>query len=175
MVELPNKTKIEESAFEECESLERICPEGEVWITGKLASSAFSGCGSLQSVIKITGKSIRDYAFYNCKKLKAIELPNGAKISERAFENCESLKQISQEGEIWVAGKLEAGAFEGCSSLVTPIVVTGKMIPERVFCGCRNLGVVYLPLDIKVSKDAFECCPANRLLLSDLHALKVLM
>ena len=83
-------TEIDESAFEECESLESIIiPEGV--------------------------KKIGNYAFYNCSSLAYIQLPNSIKkLGFGVFEDCSSLNKVSYCGtkEEWKLVKNSADAFD---------------------------------------------------------------
>ena len=83
-------TEIDESAFEECESLESIIiPEGV--------------------------KKIGNYAFYNCSSLAYIQLPNSIKkLGFGVFEDCSSLNKVSYCGtkEEWKLVKNGADAFD---------------------------------------------------------------
>ena len=83
-------TEIDESAFEECESLESIIiPEGV--------------------------KKIGNYAFYNCSSLAYVQLPNSIKkLGFGVFEDCSSLNKVSYCGtkEEWKLVKNSADAFD---------------------------------------------------------------
>ena len=112
-------TKIDDSAFYDCNALESITlPDGLKEIgknaflsckalesikipasVTKIGDSVFSGCEALESITLPDGlKEIGDEAFYDCNALESITLPASiTKIGDSAL-SCESLKQVRYEG-----------------------------------------------------------------------------
>ena len=111
---IPNSvTKIEDSAFSECGSLESITIPDSVTEIGIMA---FFGCSRLKS-ITIPGsiKKISVLAFTLCSSLENIMIPNGvAVIGYAAFSECFSLESITIPDTVTEIGKQ---AFFGCESL----------------------------------------------------------
>ncbi|MBR4248529.1 MAG: leucine-rich repeat domain-containing protein [Verrucomicrobia bacterium] len=111
---IPNSvTKIEDSAFSECGSLESITIPDSVTEIGIMT---FFGCSRLKS-ITIPGsiKKISVLAFTLCSSLESITIPDGvAVIGYAAFSECFSLESITLPDTVTEIGKQ---AFFGCESL----------------------------------------------------------
>ena len=111
---VPNSvTKIEDSAFSECSSLESITIPDTVTEIGIMA---FFGCSRLKS-ITIPGsiKKISVLAFTLCSSLESITILDGvAVIGYSAFSECFSLESITLPDTVTLVGK---EAFRGCESL----------------------------------------------------------
>ena len=99
-INIPNKvTSIGESAFKDCEALEKIdlsqCDKLK-----KIEKDTFWACDALKEVkLPDSITVIEDNAFYDCDSLKEINIPNKVtSIGESAFKNCEALgeKTLSQ-------------------------------------------------------------------------------
>ena len=88
---IPNSvTKIGDSAFKRCESLQSVTIPNSVTSIGNIA---FCGCKSLQSItIPNSVTKIGDYAFSNCYSLQSVTIPNSVtKIGDKAFFLCAHL------------------------------------------------------------------------------------
>ena len=172
---------IEQSAFEDCRSLESISIQDGITKVGsyafrdcsslteiilpvgvkKIGSNVFQNCSSLANVVISKGiKEINAFSFYNCSSLMSIVIPKGvSEIKNDAFHNCKSLSKIVLPEEVT---KIGHSVFELCSGL------TGIMIPKGIteieycaFSGCRSLTDILLPEGvIKIGSSAFCSCTA---------------
>lgn len=118
----PTVTDINESAFEDCSSLESITiPYG----VSRVEQYTFYNCSSLESItIPIGVSTIYYHAFDNCRSLTDIALPAGlAKIYNGAFEDCSSLTNITIPASVTTIGNV----FGDCSSLSSIVVEEGSL------------------------------------------------
>ena len=109
----------------------------------KIEDSAFSECSSLESItIPDTVTEIGIMAFFGCSRLKSITIPGSIKkISVLAFTLCSSLESITISDGVTVIGY---AAFSECFSLESitlPDTVT--LIGKEAFRGCESLKSVY--------------------------------
>ena len=106
-------TRIGDSAFSDCSSLESIVIPNSVEIIGMIA---FFGCTSLKS-IKIPNSVIEigRKAFSDCISLESIYLPNSDNysISSSVFCGCTSLKHIYSSAENIDSIVIDESAFKG--------------------------------------------------------------
>jgi len=112
-------TKIGKYAFYECNALESIkLPDG----VKEIGDSAFRGCEALESIKLPDGvKKIGDSAFYGCEALESITLPASiTKIGEYAL-SCESLKQVRYEGTTDEWEEVEQGEGWLCETQVKKV------------------------------------------------------
>jgi hypothetical protein len=139
--------RIDQSAFDECESLRWITIPASVEILGekcfsscisllrisfqshsqlrRIECGAFSGCRSLQSIcIPASVEILRTSCFCNCGSLSAVSFESGSRLSEigeQVFFLCFSLKSICIPSSVRVLGSKCFGhtQFErqGCRSL----------------------------------------------------------
>ncbi|MFI3328868.1 MAG: leucine-rich repeat domain-containing protein [bacterium] len=126
-------TKLNDSSFEECYSLEDV----------KLPSNLIT---------------IGLNCFKKCWKLKNISLPDKLEeIQDNAFYFCESLPEVNFQENIKYIGE---AAFSWCTSLTTlNIPKTIDTIDRTTFKGCENLTSLIIPSNIKkISKKAFDEC-----------------
>lgn len=137
--------RIENAAFQECESLETI---------------QFSLSSSL---CEIAG-----YAFHLCTSLRSIEIPPSVwRIGKRAFCDCDNLRSISFSSprlpsplpcaltSIWFK------AFCRCRRLTSiEFPNTIKILSSGAFFGCNNLKSVIFPKDTPIEKIPM-CCFAG--------------
>lgn len=141
--------KIDEGAFADCVSLEKITVATGVEL---VPADCFKGCIALKSVVLNGAKSIADGAFSGCVKLESVTV-NGDilklgntqsekfyssyKNGSKCFEGCVSLKSLTVTGKI---GTIYSGAFEGCTAFDTLLV--GDRIDSVLnyaFYGCASL------------------------------------
>ena len=96
----------------------------------RIGESAFEECRSLESVT-FAGTALRDiddWAFYNCHSLKKIDLPEGVtSIGKAAFFDCSYLKEITLPSTMQT---IADNAFSQCQK-VSKITVNA-MIPPIV-------------------------------------------
>jgi len=172
-------TAVGESAFKNCEKLERINLGDKVDMIRK---EAFRGCKSLLELhlpdnIRFVGES----AFRDCISLKTLTVENeDIEMGERAFENCASLEEVSLKSNMT---EIYGGVFNSCkalrhitlpekltilgeSSFADCISMQEMIIPDRVtkiddmvFSGCIELSKISLPESlVKIGKNAFKDC-----------------
>ena len=82
----------------------------------RLENSSFYECSSLEDITIPNGvQSIGEYAFYNCDHLTSISLPNGLTTIEKCvFFDCNSLTSITIPDSLTEVG---TQAFQGCFNL----------------------------------------------------------
>lgn len=107
----------------------------------KIEEEAFEGCDSMKSVeCHSNVTKIEDWAFFDCSSLKSIKLQGVKYIGKGTFKKCWKLTTVEFGEELDV---IKPGAFDNCTSL-TRIVLPPKgclfMRPthER-FANCPNL------------------------------------
>ena len=185
----PSIIAIENYAFQNCESLERIMiPDStqEIGVSAfenckaltgiviprkitKLNCSVFAGCSSLKTVSLEDVKqiSLADSCFRGCSQLEDIKSSNKiTAIGSDAFRDCVSLNSVSFSHKLNTIG---SSAFSGCRSLQTAnLSICGiRNIPERMFYDCRSLTAVSLPGRIERIGDRsfYGCASLTRIVL----------
>ena len=125
-----------DSAFEECESLQKILiPESGM----SIGIGAFAFCVSLHKItIPDSITTIGEGAFFSCENLKQITIPNTVTtIEDRTFEDCKTLQHIVIPNFLASIGD---DAFNGCKALrQITIPYTVKHIGKSPFAKCNNL------------------------------------
>ena len=110
----------------------------------KIKDSAFSGCETLEKIILPDGlKEIGSHAFYRCANLKSINIPDSVTfIGESAFAECHQLTELHIPEGLTV---LEKGICQnsGLHSLYLPDSV--KIIRESAFYRCSELAEISMP------------------------------
>ena len=166
-VALPNSvTKIHDSAFSCCRSLETIVIPDQVQ---QIGASAFSNCAKLTNVtIGNNVASIGNAAFRACPQLQKIAIPDSVtSIGTFAFADCPALSSVTIGTGL---SKMNTHMFSNCSNLAT-IVIPGnvKSIGERAFENCTTLTSVTIGKGVtSVDKYAFSgCTELNRISFSD--------
>lgn len=146
IVDLGNNIKtIGEGAFYDCSNLYSVCLPDNLYAIdgtseGEIPDYLFSGCSELSKVSMQQNKTanfdlscniniIGKYAFSGCEKLCAtngswLNVPNTVvTIDDYAFENCSSIEKINVTlGTNYIS----PGAFNGCTSLKTFIIINGS-------------------------------------------------
>ena len=161
---------IQNAAFAECKSLERVSLPKNI---AEIGANAFQGCVSLTTV-EFNGNSlqtIQAYLFEGCSNLTSISL-NGVKtIGYKAFKDCVSLMNVSFGTEEKLE-TIDGGAFINCASLeLINLPSTVNIVEGEAFKGCSSLSTVYLPSDtsdttVRYGAEAFSDCAENLLLIS---------
>lgn len=143
----------------------------EYWAGKKVtvvASEAFTGCGTMTSVVLPAGitsiesygfygcsgltgitlpaqlKSIKDYAFYNCTGLTSVVIPASVtSLGDYIFQNCSKLASFSLPGGILNSGSY---TFANCVLLKNVVIPEGMTaLGACVFSGCTGLTNASLP------------------------------
>ena len=141
-------TKINNSSFNSCLSLESVTIEGTIT---SLGIQVFYGCTALETVDIVSVPKISNNMFQGCTSLASIEIPASVtSIGESAFLNCTSLNSVTFEGTPQVT-TIGAAAFQNvpASNLTIPSMVTS--IGQNAFrtsgiknvvipAGCTSIG-----------------------------------
>ena len=163
-------TRIAESAFEGCTSLEIVQLPSSVTSIGE---RAFYGCSNLAGIsggyaFRIPDEvvSVGKEAFANCKPTKNIEIFGPAVIEEKAFEG--SLIN-SDESHVYITSALNSiadDAFEVTNALFTIGNNNEPAINANLFSGCTFLKRI--SVSVPIGDGAFRRCTNLRsVFLSD--------
>lgn len=103
-------SRIEDNAFNNCDSIEQISFPTSLQIIGR---SAFENCDGLKEILFPNGlETIGESAFENCTKLTKTTLPDGLKaIGEKAFRYCRELTEVNLPQCLKTIGK---DCFDEC-------------------------------------------------------------
>ncbi len=145
-------------AFSCCDSLKNITIPGSEAIIkngfrddeGRYFPGAFESCSGLTGVIIEDGvKSIGDFAFQSCQNLTNVIIADSVEeIGFGVFFECSHLRSIKlpnklkriKGGEYQGEGLFYAGAFDGCSSLISVTIPPNvDEIGAGAFAGCSSL------------------------------------
>lgn len=181
----PELQKIDNRAFRDCNSLEKVSIPDNVTLIG---SESFKGCKKLKDLT--LGNKISDIqsnAFYGCSELEEIVFPMSlTKITQNVVDSCISLKSVTIGGEstlrignfAYNAAPVEQITFRGnitgsLSHLETLQSVTftdySTTVASRLFQNCTGLSEVMLN-DVKIIESyAFNGCTS----LTDIDLSKV--
>ncbi len=146
-----------------------IIPESVTFIEER----AFANCSSLQRITLPSGLKNFGEAetFKNCTSLKTIVLPDGMNyLGVETFKGCTSLESIVMKG----VGSIDTSAFEDCVKL-NNIVISGKCIDisHYAFKNCRSLtkfsfdGTVNEWLKLAKGNEWSDGCPFTVIHCSD--------
>ena len=119
-----------------------------------VASSAFNGNTTIQTVNLPYATSVGNYAFFACPSLTQVSLPMCRYVGNGCFSSCRSLAQIS----LPMCSKIEAYAFQNCSSLTQMSLSMCSSIGFAAFSGCRSLAQLSLPVCSYIGYYAFCNC-----------------
>ena len=142
--------RIGSSAFEECDSLERI----NIPFIGEKAD----GNGATHFGYIFGANSYSDNTKYVPKSLKEVNINDGVtSIGDSAFYGCSGLTSVTIPDSVTSIGD---SAFYGCSGLTSvtiPDSVTS--IKESTFSGCNRLTSITIPDNvISIGNSAFSGC-----------------
>ena len=149
----PRLERIENCAFEECESLERVdIPSGVVYI-GKYA---FWDTALGEVTLPDALTRIEDGAFWNCN-LQRVTLPDGVEeIGDMAFGHCRWLKSVAFPDALRRIGE---GAFSFCALSRVELPEGLEEIGKEAFHYCDLLESVALPGTLtRIGPGAFSFC-----------------
>ncbi len=133
--------------------------------TRVIASGAFFGCASLESVtISDSVTNIGDYAFAYCGSLESVTMPDSVtEITYGAFRSCTSLTEITLPDSVT---SISDQSFNGCSSLAS-ITIPNRVttIGGYAFYTCLALSDVYY-IGSEKEWNAIDIGPKNDSLLN---------
>ena len=127
----------------------------------KIDDSAFEDCSTIQEItIYENITSIGDKAFYNCLNLEKINLGLNSQlktIGENSFRNCAKLIEINLSNTITDLG---TGVFYNCSGLKNIIMPKNiKIIRDYTFANCSALKTIIIFEDVEeIQFSAFAGC-----------------
>lgn len=166
-------TVIEEEAFADCSSLQRITIPSTVKMMGK---HVFADCSSLvvANLSLSRMKMISPCTFEGCRSLQAVCLPNSVEcIGHFAFRNCFFL--VTVEIPPVEALVIQGRAFSNCTSLANICLPENHSSNETSFEGCTLLEVdeELEDFDETQSISSWSCqittCLVSRLLSLPIH------
>ena len=151
-----NVTKIGDSAFYSCNTLESITIPNSVTSIGEWA---FMYCDALKSItIPNSVVSIGDATFCHCDALASITIPDSVtSIGGSAFYHCDALASITIPDSVTSIGDR---AFLDCDALASVTIGNGvTSIGEEAFSRCVALASVTIGNSVtSIGKDAFFGC-----------------
>lgn len=119
-----------------------------------VASNAFNGNQTIQTVNLSYATTVGDNAFRNCSSLKQVDLPVCSYIGGAAFDGCTSLSQVS----LPLCTKVMKDCFQNCNSLSQLNLPVCSYIDNTVFWNCISLYQVNLPVCKNIGIYAFYGC-----------------
>ena len=148
--------KIEDSAFEGCNSLVKITLPEQITTIGE---DAFSECANLTKIVIPDSVTLIDCnAFYECKRLTSATIGNGVtEIGWYAFQDCTSLVSVTIGNSVTLIGH---AAFSYCSSLTNVIIPNSvNTIEDEAFIECTSLKSITIPDSVtSIEQQAFDGC-----------------
>ena len=150
-VSAPGVEKVQDSAFDGCESLE-VFEAPKLRETGE---RAFAFC-DLKTFYGPLLTSIGPWSFYSCDLLKRIKFPRCEKIANHAFFECIDL-QIAEFSQVLEIGQ---EAFALCPSLRVFMAPQARDIDYQAFYGCESLQTVDSDEVREIYDEAFAFCDA---------------
>lgn len=155
VINLPNITRMQPLAFDNCKNITEI---NFGPLLTSMANSTCSGCSNLQKVTGLSNKTtVPDGMFSNCQKLSNIDIDFSkvTSIGGAAFQNCKLLTNLDLSDVVSIGN----GAFNGCIGLTTVDISSCTSLGSTVFGGCTNLTSVTLPnTAIAINYDTFRDC-----------------
>ena len=153
-----NVTRIADSAFENCETLESVLFWADIESIG---DSAFRNCSALTEIsIPNETTEIGEHAFENCTALKELIIWGDPNIGAYSFANCTALEELSIGNDTKIIGE---HAFEGCSGITSLIIWGAEEIGEYAFADCVGIEEISFPHGLQtIRSHAFDGCTALR-------------
>ena len=124
----------------------------------RIGESAFEECRSLESVT-FAGKALReidDWAFYNCHTLKNITIPEGVtSIGKAAFFDCSYLKEITLPSTVQT---IADNAFGQCQKVakMTVNATTPPVVEAETFEDIDRSIPLYVPIGTSLQYEAAD-------------------
>ena len=183
-----NVTKIGDSAFYSCNTLESITIPNSVTSIGEWAfiycdalksitipnsvvsigDATFCHCDALASVtIGNSVTSIGGSAFYHCDALASITIPDSVtSIGDRAFLDCDALASVTIGNGVTSIGDQ---AFRSCNVLASVTIGNGvTSIGEEAFIYCNALTSITIPNSVtSIGGSAFFGCAFESITIPD--------
>ena len=151
---------VADSTIVAADILSSVAIQGTDYPVTRIADFAFSGCGTLTSVVIPEGvTTIGNSAFVSCIQLSSVTLPEGLiTIGTSAFSGCSSLTSLVLPEGLTTIGEM---AFAGCSSLASvTLPSTVRTILRLAFSGCPSLTTVTIPEGVTtIAYGLFSGCP----------------
>ena len=151
-----NVTEIASEAFEGCTSIQTVIISNNVT---KIGERVFRYCSNLENLIIPNSVSqIGMASFVQCTSLSRITLSQNIKeIPMGLFSGCNSLRRIRIPNSVTRIGTI---AFINCSSLEHIIMPQNlQQIGDSAFANCSILKNIEIPFDTKtIGEKAFENC-----------------
>lgn len=119
-----------------------------------VGNSAFYSCTSLTQVSLPVCSYIGYQTFCLCKSLSQISLPVCSDIGYQAFMSCYSLSKIS----LPKCSYINVWAFQMCYSLNQVSLPVCSFISDRAFADCSSLSQISLPVCSFIGYNAFDGC-----------------
>lgn len=113
-IECPNLMRAEPSAFYGCGSLTSV-----IGVSGleNIENDMFTDCEKLKTLTLLSAVRIGQNAMLGCKNLTSLYMPNVAEIGESAFCGCSGLKRIDFGYTLSAVPALISTAFDGLSGV----------------------------------------------------------
>lgn len=162
-------TEIEDSAFENCASLNNLLTSKYTGLQ-KMGKYVFRNCDSMQNPSVPAGvKSIGEGCYMDCDKLKTVSFYGALEeYPKDCFKNCPNLTKTGGTAAAFAGLKrIGESAYEGCTSLNASDALKWGLekytnleeIGDRAFAGCTTLSYATLASTLKsIGAEAFDGC-----------------
>mmetsp|Transcript_13283 Transcript_13283/g.27544 ORF Transcript_13283/g.27544 Transcript_13283/m.27544 type:complete len:327 (-) Transcript_13283:107-1087(-) len=132
----------------------------------RIEDGAFEFCESLETIrLPNSLTFIGDHAFRNCSSLTRIRIPESVThIGTGAFAGCKSLESVILPSRL---NEIPSGCFMGCGQL-TRIEIPSSVVSigDGAFCRCDSLKTAVFPESLTtIGVGAFRCCTS----LQEIH------